>query len=506
MPLIRTIRENVGWKIGVVTTLVLLFVAILIIVSFSIAQVKLFSKFNLIQILVVTVTLLTLLGILTIILTTNHFIQRPVDRLVHAISQAEGGDLTARAQVKGFDEIGELTAKLNEMLRKISELDSRKLKADRELIQAQEERNRQQVLEESAALIERTNQKLERSVKDLSVLHRVSQMISSALVQDELYDVLVEAVVKKLGFQEFALLVYEQERKRLEVKVAYGFKDNQKIKGLSFALGEGISGRVAESKEPVYILDTSRDPAYLHYKGEKMEEGSFLSLPLVSHNRIVAVMNFSRPGTDSFSSMDIQLLTSLGSQVAGAMENARLYGKMKELSVTDELTHVFNRRHFQTMLQMEWKRAKRFARSISMIMIDVDYFKRYNDQHGHVEGDRVLQEIARIFSENVREVDTVARYGGEEFAVLLTHTTSAEAAHVAEKLRKLVEEHSFKYEKNMPEGQVTISLGVANFPDDASHMEDLLNHADIALYQAKSEGRNRVICYNPETCSALRLV
>jgi diguanylate cyclase (GGDEF)-like protein len=506
MKVIRLIRENVGWKIGVITTMVLLFVAVLIIVSFSIVQVQLFSKFNLIQILVVLVTLLTLLGILTITLTTNHFIQRPVDRLVNAISRAEGGDLTVRASVESIDEIGELTTKFNEMLRKISELDTRKMKTERDLILAQEELKYKKVLEEKAAIIEKTNNQLERSVSDLSVLYRVSQMISSTIVPEELYNVLIDVVVKTLGFQEFALLIFDEETRRLHVKAAYGFKDNQKIKELSFGLGEGISGRVAESKDLVYIKDTSRDPTYLHYKGEKMEEGSFLSLPIISHNRLLGVMNFSRPGTDAFSPMDIKLLTSLGSQVGVSMENARLYAKTKELSVTDELTHVFNRRHFQTMLQMEWKRAKRFARSVSLLMIDVDYFKRYNDAHGHVEGDRVLQEIAKILSESVREVDTVARYGGEEFAIILTHTTSDEAMGVAEKLCRLIRENPFKCEKESMESQVTISAGVANFPEDADDMETLVDHADIALYQAKSGGRNRAVRYDASKSSGLRVV
>ena len=224
-----------------------------------------------------------------------------------------------------------------------------------------------------------------------------------------------------------------------------------------------------------------------------MEEGSFLSLPVISHNRLLGVMNFSRPGTDSFTGMEIQLLNSLASQVGVAIENARLFAKTKELSVTDELTHVYNRRHFQTMLQMEQKRAKRFNRNMSLLMVDVDRFKKYNDSHGHLEGDRVLEEIAKILSENVREVDTVARYGGEEFSIILTHTSSEEAAQVGEKLRRLVEEHPFKYEKNTRHGQVTISVGVANFPDDAETMEELINNADMALYQAKGAGRNRVV-------------
>jgi len=506
MNLIRAIRENVGWKIAVITSISLLFVALLIIISFSFIPVQLFSKFNLIQILFVLVTLLTFLAVLVINIATVGLIQRPLDRLIHTITQAEGGDLTVRASVDSVDELGELTTKFNEMLHKIGELDQRKIKTERDLIQAQEELKYKMMLEEKALIIEETNRQLQRSVKDMSVLYRVSQMVSSTIVPEELYNVMVDVVVETLGFQEFALLVFDEETRRLKVKVAYGFKDNQKVKELSFGLGEGISGQVAKTKESIYIRDTSRDPSYLHYKGEKMEEGSFLSLPIISHNRLLGVMNFSRPGTDSFAAMEVQLLNSLASQVGVAIENARLYAKTKELSLTDELTHVSNRRHFQTMLQMEMKRAKRFNRNISLLMVDVDRFKKYNDTYGHVEGDRVLEEIAKILSENVREVDTVARYGGEEFSIILTHTSSDEAAQVAEKLRRLVEEHPFKYEKNTKRGQVTVSVGVANFPEDTENMEDLINNADMALYQAKGAGRNRVIRFNQVKSSGLRVV
>src|SRR5262249_30722403 len=192
------------------------------------------------------------------------------------------------------------------------------------------------------------------------------------------------------GFQEFALLVFDDDSRRLRVKVASGFKDNQKIKELSFGIGEGICGQVAKTRESIYIRDTSKDPSYLHYKGEKMEEGSFLSLPIVSHNRLLGVMNFSRPGTDSFSSMDLQLLNSLASQVGVAIENARLFAKTKDLSVTDELTHIYNRRHFQTMLQMELKRARRFSRNVSLLMVDLDHFNKYNHPHTHLQSDRVF--------------------------------------------------------------------------------------------------------------------
>ncbi|MFO1519346.1 MAG: diguanylate cyclase [bacterium] len=506
MNIIRFIRENVGWKIAVVTSAALLFVAVLLIGSFSLIPVQIFSKFNLIQILMVVVTLMTFLSVLVINIATVGLIQKPLDRLIHAIAQAESGNLTVRAQVKSQDEIGELTTKFNEMLGKIGELESRKIRTERDLILAQEDLKYKKMLEEKAQIIEETNRQLNRSVNDLSVLYRVSQMISSTIVPEELYNVLIDVVVETLGFQEFALLVFDDATKRLQVKAAYGFKDNQKVKGLTFGMGEGISGHVAKDREMVYIKDTAKDPTYLHYKGEKMEEGSFLSLPIISHNRLLGVMNFSRPGVDSFSAMDIKLLNSLGSQVAVSIENARLFEKTKELSVTDELTRVYNRRHFQTMLQMEFKRAKRFGRNLSLLMIDVDYFKQYNDTYGHVDGDKVLEEIATILAENVREVDTVARYGGEEFSLILTHTTAEEAAHVAEKLAKLVEKHGFKPQEDKPETHVTISVGVANFPDDSDNMETLIDRADMALYEAKKRGRNRVVRYTEVKSSGLKAV
>ncbi len=505
MNFIRLIRENVGWKIAVITSMALLFVALLLIVSFSIIPVQIFSKFNLIQILVVLVMLLTFLAVLVINISTSTLIQKPIDRLIHAISQAQTGNLRAKTPVQSIDEIGELSGQFNRMLEKIGELDARKIRTERELIQAQEELKYKKALEEKSLIIQQTNHQLEKTVKELSVLYEVSQMISSTLEPDELYNIMLQ-VVKTLGFNEFALLVFEDEIKKLVVKVAYGFQDDQKIKELSFELGEGISGIVAQKRQSVYIKDTSQDHTYLHYKGEKREEGSFFSLPLISHDHLMGVMNFTRPGIDAFSSSEMKLLSSLANQVAIAMENAKLYTKTKELSVTDELTHIYNRRHFQNMLQMEWRRAKRFSRNISLLMVDVDHFKEYNDSHGHLEGDQVLKQIAQILSEHVREVDTVARYGGEEFSVILTHTAAEDAMGVARKLCKLVEEYPFRDESKKIDTPVTVSIGVATYPEDAVNMEELINHADIALYRAKNQGRNRVIDYSEVKSSGLRVV
>jgi diguanylate cyclase (GGDEF)-like protein len=192
------------------------------------------------------------------------------------------------------------------------------------------------------------------------------------------------------------------------------------------------------------------------------------------------------------------MLTLVASQVALAIANARLYTRTRELSVTDELTGVHNRRHFQQMLQMEWKRAVRFERPLSVVMLDIDHFKEYNDTYLHVEGDKVLKRIGRILRTNLREVDTVARFGGEEFVLLLPDTDKHGATAAAEKVRKLLEQERFVSEKREPTRPVTISCGVATCPDDVNEMEDLIDHADIALYKAKAAGRNQVVSFTPE--------
>ncbi|MDO8518802.1 MAG: GGDEF domain-containing protein, partial [Deltaproteobacteria bacterium] len=181
-------------------------------------------------------------------------------------------------------------------------------------------------------------------------------------------------------------------------------------------------------------------------------------------------------------------------QVAIAYSRTMLYMKTKELSVTDDLTGVFNRRHFQQVLRMEWKRASRFERPLSLLMIDADHFKSFNDRFGHLVGDKILKQLAQLLLRNVREVDAVARFGGEEFVVVLADTELKDAVAVAEKLRKLVETG-----EDLPDGVdfdgLTVSIGVSSYPEMADSEEELINTADLALYQAKGTGRNRVKGY-----------
>lgn len=169
--------------------------------------------------------------------------------------------------------------------------------------------------------------------------------------------------------------------------------------------------------------------------------------------------------------------------------------KLDELHIRDEKTNLYNYRHFKEHLIVEVERSKRQHEKVSLAMIDIDYFKRYNDAHGHIAGDRALKALADIISTQCRAYDVPSRFGGEEFAILFPKTDNDIAREIAERLRKLISAESFPHEKEQSSGELTVSIGIATFPGDAADWHNLINNADRALYRAKSTGRNNVVTF-----------
>lgn len=167
--------------------------------------------------------------------------------------------------------------------------------------------------------------------------------------------------------------------------------------------------------------------------------------------------------------------------------------RLRQLAITDGLTGLSNHRNFKEFLMRELDRSKRHQQKTSIIMIDIDYFKHYNDTHGHQAGDILLKQISRLFTQNIRKNDLAARYGGEEFALVLIETGKKSATIVAEKIKHLVEAFHFQNEHTQPNGKVTVSMGVATYPEDAQDFDTLIRSADRRLYLAKERGRNRVV-------------
>lgn len=176
-----------------------------------------------------------------------------------------------------------------------------------------------------------------------------------------------------------------------------------------------------------------------------------------------------------------------------ARELRAVMEKLEEVSITDDLTQIYNHRYLISRLHYEFERAKRYGFTISFIMLDIDHFKKYNDNNGHLAGDDALRKVAKLIHGAIRETDIVGRYGGEEFAVILLHSDMAQMTEVAERIRRAIEEAPFPNEELQPMGRITVSIGGSCLCDGMMTMEDLIKSADEALYRAKRNGRNQVI-------------
>jgi diguanylate cyclase (GGDEF)-like protein len=253
------------------------------------------------------------------------------------------------------------------------------------------------------------------------------------------------------------------------------------------AVGEGVAGEAARSSE-VVVASPQLPPA----AAEPVAAGaSSVALPVRSGARPFGVLAlYGIPGGRALSRSEVEALHSLASQAATAIENTFLYEEAARLSITDGLTGLWNRRQFDLRAVGEVQRAVRFSESFGVVMVDLDRFKAINDTHGHQTGDAVLVELARRLTEATRDVDLVARFGGEEFILLLPNTTSAGARTVGEKVRERIGDEPFMVDDLALD--VTVSVGVASYPEHGSTVKELVAAADGALYRAKAGGRDRV--------------
>jgi len=219
-----------------------------------------------------------------------------------------------------------------------------------------------------------------------------------------------------------------------------------------------------------------------------VESTSRMSIPLISFGQTLGVLTLHSTQRNAFRESELQSLESVADICANSIQNAHYVERVKQLAYLDGLTGIFNRRFFELRIMEEIERARRYGNQMAVIMADIDQFKQLNDEFGHLLGDEVLRQVSSIFHQQVRKIDVVCRYGGEEFAVLLTQTNPEQAMLVAEKLRKTVESWQFP---GVPR-TITISAGVAAFPNHGRARDEIVRAADSGLYAAKQSGRNRV--------------
>lgn len=423
---------------------------------------------------------------------------KPLKILLETIRQVAQGNLAARVEVASDSQLHELGTSFNLMLGQLETLYQNRLEAEKTAVLTQETLKYNSHLKKKNLEIEKVNIQLKEQYEELSALFQVSRSLTSSLDQNLLFEKIFGVFRDSLHCDRVVLLLYQPGTETLEAIKTTGL-DAVTVKGLSFRLGEGISGTVASTMQLIYSPDLSVDNRNLSYKGRWVSSGSLLSMPMVLQNRLIGVLNIHHQKVDAFNQLARQMAQAIADQAAISIENARLYEKTRTLSATDDLTGLANRRQFQDFLQREWAQSRRYHNVFSLLMLDIDHFKAYNDSHGHLKGDIALKKVAALLLQNTRGIDMVARFGGEEFVLLLPKSDKAGSLAVAEKLCRCIEAEYFSgMEESQPLKKLTVSVGAASFPTDSTDVYELLNLADAALYQAKRNGRNCAVCWSRE--------
>ncbi len=342
---------------------------------------------------------------------------------------------------------------------------------------------------------------LQKSLYNISILYNISQAVNFIDDLKRLLQIILSKALTTLEAEKGSLMLYDYTSNSLQVKVVYGLNDKRVEENINNGLiqcsqikaGEGVAGTVFLEKKAIITNLGSNDPRFVK-KDALTNTQSLLCVPLIAKGESIGVINISNKKNNKlFNQKDLEFMTSLSNQAAIAIDNAKLY----ELATKDGLTKLYISRHFYTLLENEIRRCSRYKHKMSLLMMDIDNFKKINDTYGHLIGDQILRELSNEISQTVRKIDIPARYGGEEFIVILPETTKEDAVIIAERLRMNVSRIRVKAKEGVFISP-TISSGICQYPMDGEDAKTLINSADTALYFSKNNGKNIVSIYHQD--------
>lgn len=336
---------------------------------------------------------------------------------------------------------------------------------------------------------------INKTLEGEEALLKIGVMISTMDKSRKALAAIVKYMMEITGMKAGSIALYNEQDSELEIKASVGFKEEGMPIGYKWPLRKGgVTNMILSHKGPLFIEDIAQYGQFDKSQLLKMGVVSLLAIPLVSEGRTMGILYIDDFKPRQLNRRELRLAGLLGMQAAIALDKLNIMEQTKHEALSDELTKLYNHRFYVGKLSEEFNRAKRYHNDLSLCIIDVDDFKRYNDTNGHPKGNKVLADIAAILTRQARNFDIVCRYGGEEFAIILPGTSREAACRFAKRVCKNVAKHNFEHGNTQPLGRVTISVGVASFPDDGTWAEKLEEMADKALYNAKEAGKNRV-CY-----------
>ncbi len=334
----------------------------------------------------------------------------------------------------------------------------------------------------------------ERRLKvQLKVLGDIARKAHASLEPRRVTELIASCVRDLVGARRAVVYLLQQDRHTLVPSPVFGCSSSREC-DFTLRVGEGVVGRVVQRRR----AQRCAGAALARVRGEVFDVSlggrtrSVLGVPLISRARIIGALELrDRRDRRPFTDADQQLAMGVAEAAAIALDNAILFKRCQELSVSDDLTHLYNARYLKETLMRELKRARRYGSKVSLIFADLDGFKSVNDHHGHLTGSRTLMEVAQVLHGAVREIDIVSRYGGDEFTVVLPHTDCQGARIIAERVRVAIEGRVFMQGEGLSV-RLTASLGVSCFPEPCRSAEELLRSADAAMYKAKARKGNGV--------------
>jgi len=331
-----------------------------------------------------------------------------------------------------------------------------------------------------------------RHMQELSIFHDVAKALTSSLNLDSILQTIMEKMAEYFRPDTWSLLMVDEAKDDLYFAIAVG-EASDTLRSVRLKIGEGIAGWVAKHGEPVIVADVKNDPRFARRVDEatQWQTRSIICIPLQSRHRVLGVIQLINVDMSRFAESELFFLQSLCDYAAIAIENAKAFERIQELTITDDCTGLYNARHLYKTLEAEVYRSARFGYEFTVLFIDLDHFKAVNDTHGHLAGSRLLGEVGYTIKANLRLIDYAFRYGGDEFVILLPQTSKEQALTVAKRLMDVFHETEFLRQEGL-KLTVRASLGVATYPEDARSAHEIIRQADEMMYLVKNSSRDNI--------------